>query len=77
MGDDNNAELQRRLQQLDSELEDGDITQKGYEKRRTAILSEYLSPQQLGDLRGEGAGLGGFRFHSPSQSIGRSAGGHA
>jgi acyl-CoA synthetase (AMP-forming)/AMP-acid ligase II len=77
MGDDNNAELQRRLQQLDSELEDGDITQKGYEKRRTAILSEYLSPQQLGDLRGEGAGLGGFRFHSPSQSIGSSAGGHA
>ena len=37
-----NVELQRRLQELDEELEDGDITRKGYEKRRTAILSEYL-----------------------------------
>ena len=46
-----NPELQSRLQQLDNELEDGDITRKGYEKRRTAILSAYLSPQQLEGLR--------------------------
>ncbi len=78
---DDNVDLQRRLQELDGELEDGDITRKGYEKRRTAILSEYLSPQQLGDLRGESGDLGAFSFHSPSQSIGsageRSGSGHA
>ncbi|EEQ89866.1 AMP binding domain-containing protein [Blastomyces dermatitidis ER-3] len=38
-----NAELQIALRQLDQELEDGEITQKGYEKRRTLILSHYLS----------------------------------
>ena len=75
MGDDN-AELQRRLQQLDHELEEGDITQKGYEKRRTAILSNFFTPQQLADLKGEGD-LGGFRFHSPSTSIGSGEGAHA
>lgn len=74
MGDDN-AELQRRLQQLDNELEEGDITQKGYEKRRTAILSNFFSPQQLDDLKGENGDLGGFRFHSPSTSIGSGGGG--
>ena len=70
---DDNVELQRRLHQLDMEFEEGDITQKGYEKRRTAILSTYFTPQQLNDLKGEGD-LGGFRFHSPSASIGS---GHA
>ena len=69
-----NAELQRRLQQLDHELDEGDITHKGYEKRRTAILSEYFTHDQLNDLRGENNDLGGFRFHSPSASIGS---GHA
>lgn len=39
-----NAELQRKLMQLDQELEEGDITRKGYEKRRTMLLSEYLGP---------------------------------
>ena len=61
-----NPELQQQLQHLDSELEDGDITRKGYEKRRTAILSQFLSPQQLDGLREDGAG---FIYHSPSQSI--------
>lgn len=37
-------ELQRKLEQLDQELEEGDITRKGYEKRRTMLLSEYLGP---------------------------------
>jgi len=42
-----NPALHARLQQLDHELEEGDITQKGYEKRRTQILSQYLSREQL------------------------------
>lgn len=44
---DDNPELQAQLAQLDLELEDGDITKKGWEKRRTLILSQYLTPQQL------------------------------
>lgn len=49
--DQDNPELQARLDELDRELEDGDITQKGYDKRRTLLLSEYLNPglpQHLG-----------------------------
>lgn len=48
-----NPELQARLQALDNELEDGDITRKGYEKRRTMILSQYLGPgaSEEGGLR--------------------------
>ncbi|KAH0614043.1 uncharacterized protein H6S33_005929 [Morchella sextelata] len=37
-------ELQARLAALDSELEEGDITQKGYEKRRTLLLAQYNLP---------------------------------
>lgn len=44
---DNSAQLQAQLRQLDQELEEGEITQKGYEKRRTMVLSQYLSPEQL------------------------------
>ncbi|PGH28207.1 hypothetical protein AJ80_00097 [Polytolypa hystricis UAMH7299] len=43
MAEYNNPELQSALLQLDQEFEDGDITQKGYQKRRTFLLSEYLS----------------------------------
>ncbi|KAK5111452.1 hypothetical protein LTR62_004904 [Meristemomyces frigidus] len=43
-------ELQAKLQQLDFELEEGDITRKGYEKRRTMIMSQFMSPQQIGQL---------------------------
>lgn len=37
-------ELEEELRALDLELEEGDITKKGYDKRRTQILSKYLSP---------------------------------
>ena len=40
-----NPELEEQLRQLDVELEEGDITKKGYEKRRTLILSQFVSPQ--------------------------------
>ncbi|KAH8815856.1 hypothetical protein F5884DRAFT_773901 [Xylogone sp. PMI_703] len=42
----NNPELQERLRVLDQELEEGDITEKGYQKRRTLLLSQYFSPSQ-------------------------------
>ncbi|KAI9721579.1 MAG: hypothetical protein M1828_005069 [Chrysothrix sp. TS-e1954] len=38
------AEMQARLEELDKELDEGDITRKGYEKRRTLILSEFFAP---------------------------------
>ncbi|KAF2857898.1 AMP-binding protein [Piedraia hortae CBS 480.64] len=41
------AGLQKRLSELDQELEDGDITQKGYDKRRTALLSQYFNAEDL------------------------------
>ncbi|KAF2461950.1 hypothetical protein BDY21DRAFT_368098 [Lineolata rhizophorae] len=37
-----NPELQSKLRELDQELEEGDITRKGYEKRRTVLLSQFL-----------------------------------
>ncbi|QKX61911.1 uncharacterized protein TRUGW13939_09067 [Talaromyces rugulosus] len=39
---DRNPELQHALHNLDRELEDGDITRKGYQKRRTVLFSQYL-----------------------------------
>ncbi|KAF2729456.1 acetyl-CoA synthetase-like protein [Polyplosphaeria fusca] len=57
-----NPELQAQLSQLDHELEEGDITQKGYEKRRTILLSQFLGPAQTDQLQralasqGDGAG---------------------
>ena len=44
-------ELEAKLQELDQELEDGDITRKGYEKRRTIILSRYIDLQQGPELQ--------------------------
>ncbi|KAJ4362647.1 hypothetical protein N0V95_001355 [Ascochyta clinopodiicola] len=48
---DTHPELQAKLQELDHELEEGDITQKGYEKRRTVLLSQYLGPEQAAQLQ--------------------------
>ncbi|GME25786.1 hypothetical protein GTA08_BOTSDO07258 [Neofusicoccum parvum] len=42
MAENQNPELQVHLAELDRELEEGDITQKGYEKRRTILLSQYF-----------------------------------
>ncbi|TKA23761.1 hypothetical protein B0A50_07043 [Salinomyces thailandicus] len=77
MADVDNPELQGRLHDLDQELEDGEITNKGYEKRRTQILSQYFTPSQLEALQG------GLRVHNvddtshPSRTDGRSAQGHS
>jgi len=56
-------ELEDELRKLDEELEEGDITRKGYEKRRTLILSQYLPPQQA-----PASQRGGLRVHSPDDS---------
>ncbi|KAK2806158.1 putative NRPS-like protein biosynthetic cluster [Onygenales sp. PD_10] len=75
MADDIPEELQIALRQLDQELEDGDITQKGYQKRRTQLLSQYLSANNgdRGGLRLSSSGSIGNRasylgLHSPSPS---------
>ncbi|CAG8028317.1 unnamed protein product [Penicillium olsonii] len=39
-------ELQAALRSLDKELEEGDITEKGYQKRRTVLLSQYFGPNK-------------------------------
>ncbi|KAL7792489.1 acetyl-CoA synthetase-like protein [Trichoderma ceciliae] len=36
-----NPELRARLQELDRELEEGEITEKGYQKRRAMLLSQF------------------------------------
>ncbi|SPQ22688.1 08f4d739-0c03-4d80-8845-ef5922cbf358 [Thermothielavioides terrestris] len=51
-------ELRQKLDELDRELEEGDITQKGYQKRRTQLLSQF----GFGDLESK---IGGLRVHSP------------
>ena len=54
-----NPELDEQLRHLDYEFEEGDITRKGYEKRRTLILSQYLAPQDAPR---------GLRVHSAEDS---------
>ncbi|KAE8380640.1 putative AMP-binding protein [Aspergillus bertholletiae] len=41
---DDNPELNSALRSLDRELEEGDITEKGYQKRRTLLLSQFFGP---------------------------------
>lgn len=59
------SDLDTALRKLDEELEEGDITHKGYEKRRTRLLSQYLSPK---DLPAPPTQRGGLRIHSPDDS---------
>ncbi|CAB3226259.1 unnamed protein product [Arctia plantaginis] len=39
-------EIRDKLAELDLELSEGDITQKGYEKKRTRLLTPYIPQQQ-------------------------------
>ncbi|KAF9770576.1 hypothetical protein IL306_011860 [Fusarium sp. DS 682] len=68
-------ELQERLEELDRELEEGDITQKGYQKRRTQLFSQFLGspPPQVAALAEPQSGL---RIHSPDDSAHPSGDGH-
>jgi acyl-CoA synthetase (AMP-forming)/AMP-acid ligase II len=74
-----NPELEEALRQLDEELEEGDITRKGYEKRRTLILSQYINPKPLSlhsstqsqaqaQAQAHAQPRGGLRVHSPDDS---------
>ena len=58
-----NPDLQIKLQELDQELEDGEITAKGYQKRRTLILSQFLSPTEVEQVQRE------LRVHDAEHSI--------
>ncbi|RMJ15388.1 hypothetical protein CDV36_004901 [Fusarium kuroshium] len=70
-----NPELQEKLEELDRELEEGDITQKGYQKRRTQLFSKFLGspPPQVAALSDSQPGL---RIHSPDDSAHPSSDGH-
>ncbi|KAL8791822.1 MAG: hypothetical protein Q9195_005558 [Heterodermia aff. obscurata] len=57
-----NPELQEKLRALDEELEEGEITQKGYQKRRTLILSQFLAPTEVERAQR------GLRVHSPDDT---------
>jgi acyl-CoA synthetase (AMP-forming)/AMP-acid ligase II len=62
-------ELQAKLAELDRDLEEGDITRKGYEKRRTIILSQYLSPEEVQQVQST------LRIHSVHDTSHPSSGG--
>ncbi|GJN77180.1 hypothetical protein PLIIFM63780_000669 [Purpureocillium lilacinum] len=62
MADYDNPELQAKLDELERELEEGDITEKGYQKRRTILLSQYLGQQGDPPVPGPRSGL---RIHAP------------
>lgn len=64
-------ELQEKLRELDRELQEGDITAKGYQKRRTQLLSQYLSPGTYAEPK-----PGTLRIHSPDSSTHPSADGN-
>lgn len=59
---DDNPELQKRLSELDHELAEGDITEKGYQKRRTLILSQFFTPTHAEQVQR------GLRVHSPDNT---------
>ncbi|TGO46398.1 hypothetical protein BOTNAR_0590g00020 [Botryotinia narcissicola] len=61
--EENNPELQAKLQELEHELEEGDITEKGYQKRRKFLLSQYMGSSTIS------AELKGLRIHAPNDSI--------
>lgn len=63
---DHHPELQIRLQELDQELHDGEITAKGYQKRRTLLFDQYgtgpVIQQQMMQA-------GGLRLHNPDDTV--------
>ncbi|KAH6681788.1 hypothetical protein B0J14DRAFT_222910 [Halenospora varia] len=57
----NNPVLQEKLQELEHELQEGDITEKGYQKRKTLLLSQFLGSPAAAELKG-------LRIHSPDNT---------
>ncbi|KAH8432334.1 putative AMP binding domain protein [Aspergillus melleus] len=58
-----NPEVQAALRDLDKELEEGDITEKGYQKRRTILLSQFFGPNMA-----LGFNASNSEGHSPSMT---------
>ena len=56
-------DLQFRLQELDQELQDGEITEKGYQKRRTLLFDQYSAGQMMQQQGG------GLRLHNPDDTL--------
>jgi len=48
-------ELEAKLRELDQELAEGDITQKGYEKRRTLLFTDFLDIERRASGQERGA----------------------
>ncbi|KAH6897153.1 hypothetical protein B0T10DRAFT_476096 [Thelonectria olida] len=79
-----NPELRDRLEELDRELDEGDITQKGYQKRRTQLFSQFYGspPAQAASLASSQVSTQaaepqtGLRIHSPDDSNHPSSDGH-
>ncbi|CAM1505230.1 Fc.00g108670.m01.CDS01 [Cosmosporella sp. VM-42] len=67
-------ELQERLDELERELEEGDITQKGYQKRRTQLFSQFYGQAPVAPQAPEPRS--GLRIHSPDSSDHPSSDGH-
>ncbi|KAJ5491055.1 hypothetical protein N7539_002622 [Penicillium diatomitis] len=66
---DDNPEFQSALRELDRELEEGDITEKGYQKRRTLLLSQFLGPNkplEIGSHGTAGQGVEGDLISPPA-----------
>lgn len=62
-----NPELQAKLDELEQELEEGDITEKGYQKRRAQLLSQYhAQPNPSQHTASPEQRPGGLRIHAPS-----------
>ncbi|KAH7374793.1 acyl-CoA ligase [Plectosphaerella cucumerina] len=59
-------ELQDQLDELEKELEEGDITEKGYQKRRTQLLSRYGAFDFSGGEQQQQQRPGGLSIHSPT-----------
>ncbi|KAI1879756.1 hypothetical protein JX265_002710 [Neoarthrinium moseri] len=64
-------DLQEKLDELQRELEEGDITQKGFQKRRTQLLSQYFPQEQSAPNA-----TGGLRIHTPDSPGYPSSDGH-
>ena len=68
-----NPELQVKLQELDQEFQDGEITSKGYQKRRTLLFSQYLSGEPS-PPPAQAPAPGGLRIHNPDDTAHPAAG---
>ncbi|KAK4631032.1 hypothetical protein CLAFUR4_03808 [Fulvia fulva] len=62
----------QQIAQLDQDLENEEITRKGYEKRRTMILSQYLDKEQL-EAAGVHANDGMSMYSAAGSGHGRDA----